>query len=826
MKKSYKFFVSFFVLFICNFTLNTDICKSQWVQTNGPYGGDIQCLAISGSNLFAGIKNFGVFLSTNNGTNWTAVNNGLTEKDAKSLHLSGNNLFVGSEEVFLSINNGECWTSVNNGLTERIVNAFVTSGNNIYAGASSSYRSENGGFFLSTNNGKNWISKGLTELTVFSLAINETQIFAGTNNGVFLSLNNGDNWSSIGLSEHYVSSLVINGTNIFAGTWGNGGVFLSTNNGGTWTTVNNGLTDLFVNCLIKNNNKLLAGTRFNGVFLSTNNGGSWTAVSNGLTELCVNAIATSGTNIYAGTWWGGGVFLSTNNGGNWTAINSDLNTQFVSSLFLSGTNIFAVTENKRIFRSTNNGESWTIINNGLPNEKVKSLVVMGEQIFIGTESVKENGGVFRSTDNGNSWISVNKELGVTSFVVIGTNIFAGTNRGIFFSTNNGESWNSRGLSNRHVQSLVTDGTNLFAGISGWDDEGESNRGVFLSTDNGISWILVNKELPITNMPFLFLSGNNLFAVTGGDGVFLSTNKGENWNHIGFTNRHVFSITAIGSTFFVGTADGVFYSTNNGEKWLNFNQGFNFIPNVHSLLIVNNYIFAGTLDNSVWRRELKEILSDNTVEDSITIELNKNKEYNEKRFRAFNLFESENYSDAILILLELIGTDKYYNFHYLFKLAYCYTELKKYDEALYYYNELIKLDPESSSAYNNIGAIYQETGKYEKAKEYYEKAYNVKPEEFYKKNLNNIIKKTEKAETNKNNNIVYNYYKEAFDLYMQLCYDSQYDVFNIDFKKVYLAKELCEKGLQYKSSYEFGLKQILDLMNRVILSKEKFPDLYK
>ena len=41
-------------------------------------------LAVSGTNLFAGTYGGGVFLSTNNGTNWTAVNNGLTNSNVCS----------------------------------------------------------------------------------------------------------------------------------------------------------------------------------------------------------------------------------------------------------------------------------------------------------------------------------------------------------------------------------------------------------------------------------------------------------------------------------------------------------------------------------------------------------------------------------------------------------------------------------------------------------------------------------------------------------------------------------------------------------------------
>jgi hypothetical protein len=67
-------------------TLFAFIVNAQWIQTNGPVGGTVNCVAISGTNIFAGTKG-GIFLSTNNGSSWTAVNNGLTSYTILSLLL-------------------------------------------------------------------------------------------------------------------------------------------------------------------------------------------------------------------------------------------------------------------------------------------------------------------------------------------------------------------------------------------------------------------------------------------------------------------------------------------------------------------------------------------------------------------------------------------------------------------------------------------------------------------------------------------------------------------------------------------------------------------
>ena len=98
------------------------MCDAQWVHTNLPDSDAVNCFAVSGSNIFAG-THIGVFLSSNNGTSWTAVDSGLTNPYINALAVSGTNLFAGAGElnradggVFLSTNNGTSWTAVDSGL--------------------------------------------------------------------------------------------------------------------------------------------------------------------------------------------------------------------------------------------------------------------------------------------------------------------------------------------------------------------------------------------------------------------------------------------------------------------------------------------------------------------------------------------------------------------------------------------------------------------------------------------------------------------------------------------------------------------------------------
>jgi photosystem II stability/assembly factor-like uncharacterized protein len=265
---------------------------AQWVQTSGPEGGRISGFANIDTNLFAGTLGGGVFLSTDNGTSWTPVNNGLWATSVLSIAVSGTNLFVGTDGagVFRSTDNGNSWTPANTGLTNGIVSKLLVIGTNLFAGTY-------GGVFRSTDNGVGWapVNNGLTDTVVYSLAVHGTDLFAGTAGGVFFPADSGLHWTAAGLTNQEIHALTVSGTYLFAGA--GGGVFRSSDKGANWDSVNTTFAD--VRALTVSDTNLFAGGWM--VSWSSNNGDSWTNISNGLwgTER-VNALAVNGTYLYTG----------------------------------------------------------------------------------------------------------------------------------------------------------------------------------------------------------------------------------------------------------------------------------------------------------------------------------------------------------------------------------------------------------------------------------------------------------------------------------------------------------------------------------------------
>jgi hypothetical protein len=293
---------------------------SAWAMVDsgsGPFW--VDALAMSGSNLLAGTYGSGIFISADSGKTMTAVDSGLTdstESNVSSLAVSGSNIFSAISgnssgthggDVFLSTNNGASWTPADSGLPSpsdgnNAIFALAAAGENIFAatGVKSGFT-----VYRSTNNGTNWIGidSNMTNYgSVRSLAVNGSDVFAGTDIGdVLFSPNGGTSWVPIdsGLAGGVYAIQPVNGSNVFVGTasGGDGGrVYLLTNSGTIWDTANTGLRTSYVLSLAINGGYLFAGTFGGGGFAGDTGAGVWKRSLTGMiTAVKKNAIETPST---------------------------------------------------------------------------------------------------------------------------------------------------------------------------------------------------------------------------------------------------------------------------------------------------------------------------------------------------------------------------------------------------------------------------------------------------------------------------------------------------------------------------------------------------
>jgi photosystem II stability/assembly factor-like uncharacterized protein len=441
----------------------------------------VNFLAASGLIVYVGTWD-GFFQSADGGTNWTEVNSGLPKKLAVTFLLaSGSHLYVGNRRVFVSSNNGADWTPIGSGPLAYIINCLVACGTDLYAST------DGGGVFRSADDSMSWetANSGLPdESLVQDLKTFGPNIYAATSvpniiekSCIYLSKDEGESWKPINLGLPFgdiTRGLAVIGSNLFAhlehpsiySSESAEGVFASTDNGANWKPVNPGLLkSQSISGLVAIGMDLYVWTE-GRLFLSKDNGATWATVNSAWAERArVMCLEASGQTLYASVLRPG----------------PEMPEVFDDKIYKK--TVFQDV-GLGIFRSADNGTSWTLLNSGLPEGTyVYCLATSGSILYAGVQRgslqqgdlfMKPRGGegILLSTDNGESWRTANKGLPaktiVNCLVASASGVFAGTQDfGIFLSTTGGKSWRpvNQGLpEHASVSCLLEREASLYAGI--------------------------------------------------------------------------------------------------------------------------------------------------------------------------------------------------------------------------------------------------------------------------------------------------------------------------------------------------------------------------
>lgn len=585
------------------FLVNLSFASAQWQKTNGPFHTKIKAFAKSEANLYAMGETDGVFVSSNNGTTWTGINNGLPAFEIYyALAVDTTKLFLGTNSgIYISTNVGSEWVQTNNGLPENVrVYAILVDGNNVYAGTDR-------GLFKSDNSGDSWTAadNGIPgDIAVGALTKSDSNLFAGTSQGVFLSSNESTNWTAMnnGLpSTIYFYSFARMGSNLFAGT--SDGVYLSSDAGNIWSAMNNGLSESLIFCLEANGTNLYAGSP-TALFVSSDIGVTWEIIKDGPTELVhtstsTTAILADGTDIFAGG--NDGIFHSSDDGATWAKSNSGLPYTGLYTLASNGNRVYAGTD-KGLYVTDDNGGNWDRKFSYITS----TVKARGSNVYIGSIP----GLIYVSNDDGTTWTQSTgfSDNGQEVIAVAGSTVFARYNVSLFnegtgyISTDNGATFNKYDYPYTIFASTDADGLfavgNTVVVYNGgpWLDASPvitdsvytlavSNNGFIVGTDggvihnsyNGVIWTKVAFGLESEKVTDLAVDGSNVYACTSNNDIFLSTDNGNNWTAI--TDN--FSDTIIGKNLY-GT-------------------------NATQLLVNNTHIFVGGQEG-IWARPLSELVS--------------------------------------------------------------------------------------------------------------------------------------------------------------------------------------------------------------------------
>ncbi len=446
--------------------------------------------------------NPGLYRSTNGGTTFTKMTNGLPASNVgrTSLAVSPSNNSVVYASIshavdhitlglYRTTNSGSSWSLMSTtdymsgqGWYNNIAAVHPTDHSIVFTAGLDIYRSKYGGdslvqqsYWFKTKNGV--VVPGGTEGTDNTYAHADhhaiafdpkdpNRIFFGNDGGIFESTDGGQTF--IGRNGGFVTTQFYNGFAnaendsmiALGGLQDNGTVKFQGNR--SWNKVYGGDGGW---CAIDPSNPNVMYEEYVNLSISksTNSGAQWSNIFTPPSSESPNFIApfvlspSNSQILYAGS---SKIYKSTNAGATWTATNGGevLNTSSASCLAVSYSSpdtVIAGTGRRvapqfELFYTTNGGGVWTKSLSALPNRFPTDLAFdpNDSRIAYATFSAYGTPHVYRSTDAGKTWNNISSnlpDLPVQSVCVDPLNssdVYIGTDLGVYRSTNSGVSWDT------------------------------------------------------------------------------------------------------------------------------------------------------------------------------------------------------------------------------------------------------------------------------------------------------------------------------------------------------------------------------------------------
>jgi photosystem II stability/assembly factor-like uncharacterized protein len=590
MKTSFLAFSLLFVLFF-----NIPALSQTFEQLGGPFGGSIQSMAIDSAtgNLYAGTQGAGIFMTTNQGDLWTAVNTGIS--------CSGGELLISAISIDPE-NNQKLLAGENT--CRRI------------------YRTTDGGLhWLSTS----FASDGaIRQIVYLKQELNQQKIkriFALTGAGAYYSADEGSNWTEIsGLMNmecFFMAADPDNQRTFYLET--EKSLVRTTDFGVTWTTLARPDSDYHINSMVFESGAVsrIYACTWSGVFISTDQGSSWKSITSQwqINDGFCNLQMTTGKSIYISVSGRGTFKLSSilpspkwESTGNYGIIDRNFEQggrTFITDPRPNKNYFYLGSINGGIFVSTNGGANWTSKNNGLLNSYVRCITLdplHPDTLYCGTNST----GIFKSTNGGKAWFNISDGLNfpesegfceifsiacdyVNSQIIYASVIGQSDGYGLYRSTDGGTTWSANSFSNmmslhgaHYIFDIAIDPVNssiVYAAAEG---------NIFKSTDRGSNWIQSSTGLvgtgsvwkikinpQDTKILYAVSSSNPYNTPAAPGGVWKSTDAGNSWNKTSLTG-----------------SDAQAYSITINEK----------NPNIIYTSLENRYIFSSSDGGSTWRND--------------------------------------------------------------------------------------------------------------------------------------------------------------------------------------------------------------------------------
>ena len=564
------------------------------------------------TTLFACTPAGGLWKSTNSGTSWAPIADGIAILGATDVAFDPTNANI----MYLITGDGEAGDSYSTGV------------------------------YKSIDGGTTWAATGLTFIagqkkTFSKIIVNSTTgaIVVGGSGGIYRSINGGTNWTQTStLSVRDLEAKPTNPAVLYAGGYGSNIFIRSIDGGATWAAAGTGLPTTgvqrvavavtaldtsYVYAFLSNNTDY----GFKGLYLSTDGGATFTSKSTtpnvlgwnangsdaggqGWYDLSIAVDPSVKTTIYVG---GVNVWKSTTSGATWSCVahwsgsgapyvhadNHDFT--FVGSTLWIG-------NDGGVFCSANGGSTWSDKSSNLANAQLYGMGQSTTSANTMLSGHQDNG--TNLTTNGTTWSQNLGGDGMLCFIdrTNDAQMFASIYNGALYrSTNTGASFSNikniagGGWVTPWLQDPVTAAT-IYAG----------GTNVEKSTNNGTSWVAVSAFSGVGTLVSLDVAASNTQHILAASATKLmkTINGGTAWTDItaglpaGTSILKARFDPANALKIYVGlasyTGNSAFCSTDGGTTWVNISAGLPLLPTNCFVTQSNGDTYCGT-DMGVYLR---------------------------------------------------------------------------------------------------------------------------------------------------------------------------------------------------------------------------------
>jgi photosystem II stability/assembly factor-like uncharacterized protein len=536
----------------------------------------------------------GILKSTNGGTSWTEINQGIRSFSLYALAVNPTNpkivyIGAGGAGLYKSTDGGATWVEMNEGLQNTDIGALVLHPNDpetIYVVTST-------GLFKSPDGGKRWIA-----------------------------LNQGDDFTE---SQQYQSLLVLPTTPPTFYLASRQGLYTRREGDGGWVSVPGILEGKKISALARDprTGRLYAavvprGTletlREGGLFASEDGGKNWSRVDQGLEQDWIRVILVNPSDprtIYV-TTSSRGVLKSGDGGKSWKEINVGLATQDRDFRALvmdprDPTHLYAGSHGEWVYQSRDAGMTWTPLPLGEHQTAQQIITAINSEdkraSLTATVTpppefqkcnrchgwtdplINEGKGTWRVAANRREWAITVKRMSKGAQLTPAEEDTIASFLNDYTRHRDAQplaretptaDLPETGIAVAHISINPADPNILYAATT-------FSIGILKSQDGGKSWTQINngfKSMSFTRILVDPVRPDDLYAGDGCAGLFVSHDGGRTWREMndGLQNTEIGAMAlhpTQAGTVYVVTTRGAYKAEDGGQRWIPFNQGDTF-----------------------------------------------------------------------------------------------------------------------------------------------------------------------------------------------------------------------------------------------------------